>query len=40
MKGNFMTSLEELRSRITELDRQILELVGQRQETSREIARA
>jgi chorismate mutase / prephenate dehydrogenase len=35
-----MTSLEELRSRITELDRQILELVGRRQETSREIARA
>ena len=35
-----MTSLENLRHRINELDRQILELVGQRQETSREIARA
>jgi chorismate mutase/prephenate dehydrogenase len=35
-----MTSLEELRRRITDLDRQILELVSQRQETSREIARA
>jgi chorismate mutase/prephenate dehydrogenase len=35
-----MSSLEELRKRITELDRHILELVGQRQETSREIARA
>jgi chorismate mutase/prephenate dehydrogenase len=35
-----MTSLEDLRRRINELDRQILELVGQRQETSREIARA
>src|SRR3954464_9792834 len=35
-----MTSLEELRRRINELDRQILELVGKRQETSREIIRA
>jgi len=35
-----MSSLEDLRSRINELDRQILELVGQRQETSREVARA
>jgi chorismate mutase / prephenate dehydrogenase len=35
-----MTSLEDLRRRINELDRQILQLVGQRQETSREIARA
>jgi chorismate mutase/prephenate dehydrogenase len=35
-----MSSLEELRKRITDLDRQILELVGRRQETSREIARA
>jgi chorismate mutase/prephenate dehydrogenase len=35
-----MSSLEDLRRRINELDRQILELVGQRQETSREIARA
>jgi chorismate mutase / prephenate dehydrogenase len=32
-----MSSLEELRKRINELDRQILELVGKRQETSREI---
>src|SRR3954447_14786482 len=40
LQGVCMTSLEELRRRITELDRQILELVGQRQETSREIARA
>jgi chorismate mutase / prephenate dehydrogenase len=35
-----MSSLEDLRRRINELDRQILELVGQRQETSREVARA
>ena len=35
-----MTSLEDLRRRINELDRQILELVGKRQETSREVARA
>jgi chorismate mutase / prephenate dehydrogenase len=35
-----MTSLDDLRRRITELDRQILELVGKRQETSREVARA
>src|SRR4029079_12241761 len=35
-----MTSLEDLRRRINELDRQILALVAQRQETSREIARA
>ena len=35
-----MSSLEDLRRRINELDRQILELVGQRQETSREIIRA
>jgi chorismate mutase/prephenate dehydrogenase len=35
-----MTSLEDLRRRISELDRQILELVARRQETSREIARA
>ena len=32
-----MTSLDDLRRRINELDRQILELVGKRQETSREI---
>jgi chorismate mutase / prephenate dehydrogenase len=35
-----MTSLEDLRRRINELDGQILQLVAQRQETSREIARA
>jgi len=35
-----MSSLDDLRSRINELDRQILELVGKRQETSREIIRA
>jgi len=35
-----MSSLEDLRQRIDELDRQILELVGKRQETSREIIRA
>ena len=35
-----MSSLDDLRRRINELDRQILELVGQRQETSREVARA
>jgi chorismate mutase/prephenate dehydrogenase len=35
-----MTSLDDLRRRINELDRQILELVGKRQETSREVARA
>jgi chorismate mutase / prephenate dehydrogenase len=35
-----MSSLGDLRRRINELDRQILELVGQRQETSREIIRA
>jgi chorismate mutase/prephenate dehydrogenase len=35
-----MTSLDDLRRRINDLDRQILELVGKRQETSREIARA
>ena len=35
-----MTSLDDLRRRINDLDRQILELVGRRQETSREIARA
>jgi chorismate mutase/prephenate dehydrogenase len=35
-----MSSLEDLRRRITDLDRQILELVGKRQETSREISRA
>ncbi len=35
-----MSSLEDLRRRINELDRQILELVGKRQETSREVARA
>lgn len=34
-----MSSLEDLRRRINELDRQILELVGKRQETSREIIR-
>src|SRR5262245_31542165 len=32
-------SLDDLRRRINELDRQILELVGKRQETSREVAR-
>src|SRR4029453_13318565 len=35
-----MSSLDDLRRRINELDRQILELVGKRQETSREGARA
>ena len=35
-----MSSLEDLRRRINELDRQILELVGKRQETSREIINA
>src|SRR3954469_4428312 len=35
-----MSSLDDLRRRINELDRQILELVGERQETSREVARA
>jgi chorismate mutase/prephenate dehydrogenase len=35
-----MTSLDDLRRRINDLDRQILELVGKRQETSREVARA
>jgi len=35
-----MPSLDDLRRRINELDRQILELVGKRQETSREVARA
>jgi chorismate mutase / prephenate dehydrogenase len=35
-----MDSLEDLRRRINDLDRQILELVGKRQETSREVARA
>src|SRR5689334_11825213 len=35
-----MSSLEDLRRRINELDRQILQLVGQRQETSREIIKA
>jgi chorismate mutase/prephenate dehydrogenase len=35
-----MSSLDDLRLRINELDRQILELVGKRQETSREVARA
>ena len=35
-----MSSLEDLRRRINELDRQILELVGKRQETSREIIAA
>jgi chorismate mutase / prephenate dehydrogenase len=35
-----MPSLDDLRRRINELDRQILELVGKRQETSREIIRA
>ncbi len=35
-----MSSLDDLRRRINELDRQILELVGKRQETSREIIRA
>ena len=35
-----MSSLDDLRRRINELDRQILDLVGKRQETSREIARA
>ena len=35
-----MSSLDDLRRRINELDRQILELVGKRQETSREVARA
>src|SRR5687767_14835812 len=35
-----MSSLDDLRRRINELDRQILQLVGQRQDTSREILRA
>lgn len=35
-----MSSLDDLRRRINELDRQILQLVGQRQETSREIIKA
>ena len=35
-----MSSLDDLRRRINELDRQILELVGQRQQTSREIIKA
>jgi len=35
-----MSSLDDLRRRINELDRQILELVGKRQETSLEVARA
>jgi len=35
-----MSSLDDLRRRINEIDRQILELVGKRQETSREVARA
>ena len=35
-----MSSLDDLRLRINDLDRQILELVGKRQETSREVARA
>src|SRR3954471_14328449 len=35
-----MSSLDDQRRRINELDRQILELVGRRQEPSREIARA
>jgi chorismate mutase/prephenate dehydrogenase len=35
-----MNSLDDLRRRINELDLQILELVGKRQETSREVARA
>src|SRR4051812_42488257 len=35
-----MSSLDDLRRRINDLDRQILELVGKRQETSREVARA
>ncbi len=35
-----MSSLDDLRRRINELDRQILELVGKRQETSREIIQA
>src|SRR5262245_42490111 len=35
-----MNSLEDLRRRINELDRQILELVGKRQEIGREVARA
>ncbi len=35
-----MSSLDDQRRRINDLDRQILELVGQRQEVSREIARA
>jgi chorismate mutase/prephenate dehydrogenase len=34
-----MSSLDDLRRRINELDRQILELVGKRQETIREVAR-
>ncbi len=35
-----MSSLDDLRRRINEIDRQILELAGKRQETSREVARA
>jgi chorismate mutase / prephenate dehydrogenase len=35
-----MSSLDDLRRKINDLDRQILELVGRRQETSREIIRA
>jgi chorismate mutase/prephenate dehydrogenase len=35
-----MNSLDDPRRRINDLDRQILELVGKRQETSREVARA
>jgi chorismate mutase/prephenate dehydrogenase len=35
-----MSSLEDLRRRINELDRQIVELVAQRQQTSLEVARA
>ena len=35
-----MSSLDDLRRRINELDRQILELVGKRQEASLEVARA
>ena len=34
-----MSSLDDLRRKISDLDRQILELVGKRQETSREIIR-
>jgi chorismate mutase / prephenate dehydrogenase len=35
-----MSSLDDLRRRINDLDREILELVGKRQATSREVARA